>query len=176
MTFTSTRLPEVQIVQSETLSDDRGSLEVAFHVDIFEAHGLVGRVAQLNCVINRRRGTLRGMHYQKPPFEEAKLVRPVRGAVFDVAVDMRPDSPRFRQWVGVELSAGQGRMLYIPPGFAHGYQTLSDDTEIVYVVSSVFSPSHQGGIRWDDPAIGIKWPLGTPSVIHQRDASYADLA
>jgi dTDP-4-dehydrorhamnose 3,5-epimerase len=115
------------------------------------------------------------LHYQRAPFEEAKLIRAIRGGVFDVGVDMRPDSPTFRQWVGVELKAGQGRMLYIPPGFAHGYQTLADDTEILYVVSAVYEPSHQMGVRWDDPTIGIKWPLGTPSVIHERDASYADL-
>jgi dTDP-4-dehydrorhamnose 3,5-epimerase len=163
------------IVQGEKRTDDRGSLEVAWHTDVFAARGLVGRIAQCNYVTNRHRGTIRGLHYQRAPFEEAKLIRAIRGGVFDVGVDMRPDSPTFRQWVGVELKAGQGRMLYIPPGFAHGYQTLADDTEILYVVSAVYEPSHQMGVRWDDPTIGIKWPLGTPSVIHERDASYADL-
>ena len=176
MTFTATRLPEVLIVEAEKLSDDRGSLEVGFHAELFAARGLDTRVAQLNFVTNRRRGTIRGMHYQHAPFQEAKLVRPIRGAVFDVAVDMRSDSPTFRQWVGVELKAGEDKMLYIPAGFAHGYQTLTDDTQIVYIVSAAYAPGHQGGVRWNDPSIGIKWPLGTPTVIHARDAAYADLA
>jgi dTDP-4-dehydrorhamnose 3,5-epimerase len=176
MTFTSTRLPDVLIVQGEKIPDDRGSLEVAWHHDVFKARGLDARIAQFNYVSNTKRGTIRGMHYQLPPFQEAKLVRPIRGAVFDVAVDMRPDSPTFRQWVGVDLKAGQSRMLYLPPGFAHGYQTLADDTEVLYLVSAPYMPSHQAGVRWDDPAVGIKWPLGTPSVIHERDASYAYLA
>src|SRR5580765_5908438 len=168
MTLTSTRLPEVLIVQGERIPDGRGSLEVAWQQDIFKARGLDARIAQFNYVANKTRGTIRGMHYQTAPFEQAKLVRPIRGAVFDVAVDIRPESPTFRQWVGVELKAGQSRMIYIPTGFAHGYQTLTDDTEILYIVSAPYMPSHQVGLRWDDPAIGIKWQLGTPTVIHER--------
>jgi dTDP-4-dehydrorhamnose 3,5-epimerase len=125
---------------------------------------------------NHRRGTVRGMHYQSAPHQEVKVVRVVRGAIFDVAVDLRPGSPTFRQWVGVELSAANRRVLYVPTGLAHGYQTLEDDTDVLYFVSAPYVPALQQGVRWNDPAIGIDWPLGTPTIIHPRDAAYPDLA
>jgi dTDP-4-dehydrorhamnose 3,5-epimerase len=114
------------------------------------------------------------MHYQAAPFEEAKVIRVVRGSVFDVAVDLRPDSPAFGQWVGWELTADNRQMMYVPPGCAHGYQTLADDTEVFYFVSAAYSPPHQRGVRWNDPAFGIVWPLGQPTSIHERDATYPD--
>ena len=175
MTFQETRLPGVMLVDGARFPDARGTFEVAWQQQAFGARGLETTIAQLNVATNQRRGTVRGMHYQTAPFEEVKLIRPIRGAVFDVAVDLRPASPTFRQWVGVKLSADEGRMLYVPPGCAHGYQTLEDDTAVLYSVSAPYSPPHQRGFRWNDPAIGIEWPLGAPSVIDPRDASYPDL-
>jgi dTDP-4-dehydrorhamnose 3,5-epimerase len=114
------------------------------------------------------------MHFQAAPFQEAKVIRAVRGAIFDVAVDLRPDSPTFKQWTGHELTAENRQVMYVPPGCAHGYQTLDDDAEVFYFVSAPYSPPHQRGVRWNDPAFGIDWPLGAPVSIHERDASYPD--
>lgn len=175
MQLIGTALPEVWIIEAETFTDDRGSLTPAWMPAQCAARGLETEVAQLTLASNRRRGTLRGMHYQTAPVQEVKYVRAIRGAVYDVAVDMRLDSPTRYRWVGVELSASNRRMLYIPKGFAHGYQTLTDDTEILYLVSAPYSPAHQRGARWDDPAFGIDWPLGAPAVINARDAGYPDV-
>jgi len=131
-------------------------------------------VAQCNVSYNRLRGTLRGLHYQVSPHEEVKLVRCTAGTVFDVVVDIRPGSPTFRQWLGVELSAGNRKMLYIPEGFAHGFQTLEDDTELFYQMSKVHVPEAARGIKWDDPAIGITWPMA-PLVVSGRDQNYPKL-
>jgi len=174
ITFTETAIPGVLIVQSQRIRDERGALEVPWHEAPFAARGLETHVAQCNIATNPRRGTIRGMHYQAAPFEEVKVIRPIRGAVFDVVVDLRRDSPTFRRWVGVELDAAAGRMLYVPRGFAHGYQTLTDDAEVLYIVSAQYSPPHQRGVRWNDAAFGIEWPLGSPAVINPRDASYPD--
>ena len=134
--------------------------------------GLDARAAQTSLAWNRERGTIRGLHYQSPPFEEVKVVRPLRGTVFDVAVDLRPDSPTFLRWFGVQLDWQSQRMLYIPAGCAHGYQTLTDDALVSYVVSTRYMPSHQQGIRWDDPAVNVAWPLGPPTRISPRDAGF----
>jgi len=174
MTFQETSLPGVWIVDSDVFPDDRGTFVRAWIPDEFSARGLETGIAQCSLSSNHRRGTIRGMHYQAPPFEEVKVIRAVRGTVFDVAVDLRPGSPTFCRWVGVELSAANRRLLYIPQGFAHGYQTLSDDTELLYFVSAPYVPEHQRGVRWNDPALAIDWPLGSPSVIHERDATYPD--
>jgi dTDP-4-dehydrorhamnose 3,5-epimerase len=115
-----------------------------------------------------------GLHWQVPPVEQVKSVRVTRGAVFDVVVDLRAGSATFGQWVGVELSADNRRLLYVPAGFAHGYQTLADDTDVFYFVSAPYSPRHETGVRWDDPAFGVEWPLGPPAVISPRDAGYPD--
>lgn len=174
MTFTETRIPDVLVVAPDVFADERGLFVRAWMPDEFAARGLETRIAQGSLALTRRRGTIRGMHFQAPPFEEAKIIRVVRGAVFDVAVDVRPDSPTFRQWVGCELSADNRQIMYIPPGCAHGYQTLADDTEVFYFVSAPYSPPHQRGVRWDDPAFGVVWPLGAPTSIHERDAGYPD--
>jgi dTDP-4-dehydrorhamnose 3,5-epimerase len=140
----------------------------------FAAVGLTDTFVQCNLVRNHRRGTLRGMHYQQAPLAETKLVRAIRGSIFDVAVDLRPDSPTFREWTGIQLSAGSPHLFYLPAGIAHGYQTLEDDAEVMYLVSSPYSAAHQTGVRWNDPAFGIDWPVTPPSIIHPRDASFPD--
>lgn len=176
MTFTETRIAGVWTIDSDVFPDDRGAFVRAWMPSEGAAHGLDTRIEQCSLASNHRRGTLRGMHYQSAPHEEAKVVRVVRGAIFDVAVDLRPASPTYRQWVGVELSAANRRVLYVPAGLAHGYQTLEDHTDVLYFVSAPYVPELQQGVRWNDPAIGIDWPLGAPTVIHPRDAAYPDLS
>jgi dTDP-4-dehydrorhamnose 3,5-epimerase len=174
MDFATTDLAGVWIVTPPTFEDDRGSFSVTWRPEPFAERGLDIRIAQASTVVTRKRGSIRGLHYQADPFAETKTVRVVRGAIFDVAVDLRPDSPTYLKWVGSELSADNRQMMYIPAGFAHGYQTLADDTEVFYLVSAPYSPPHQRGARWNDPAFGIAWPLGAPSQIHERDAAYPD--
>jgi len=175
MTFTETKIPGVLIVTPDVFTDERGDFVPAWLPDEFASRGLDARVVQGSLARTRRRGAIRGMHYQAPPFEETKIVRVVGGAIFDVAIDLRPDSPTLHQWVGVELTAGNRLSVHIPPGCAHGYQTLADETEVFYFVSAPYSPPHQRGVRWDDPAFGIQWPLGAPVSIHPRDAGYPDV-
>ncbi len=173
MTVTPTRLPGVFIVEPDVFRDDRGTIMPVWLGQSLGAHGLASSLAQCNVVRNYRRGTLRGMHYQRPPFEEVKLVGALRGRIFDVAVDLRPDSPTYRQWTGLEIDAEAPRLLYLPVGIAHGYQTLTDDAEVLYFVTAPYSAEHQRGVRWDDPAFAIAWPLA-PTTMHPRDASYPD--
>lgn len=174
MIFTETAIAGVFIVDPDVYHDDRGAFVRAWMPDEFAARGLETRIAQGSLASSRARGTIRGMHYQAEPFAEAKIVRVVRGAVYDVIVDLRPESPTYRRWVGTELSETNRRIMYAPPGCAHGYQTLVDDTEVFYFVSAPYSPDHQRGVRWNDPAFGVTWPLGPPTRIHQRDATYPD--
>jgi len=174
MTFTETTIPGVLLVDADVFSDERGSFEPAWVPEVFARRGLETTIAQGSFARTRQRGTVRGMHFQAAPFEEVKIIRVIAGAVYDVAVDLRPESPTYRQWVGVELSASNRRMMYIPRGCAHGYQTLADDTEVFYFVSAPYSPPHQRGVRWNDPAFGIDWPLGTPALINERDATFPD--
>jgi dTDP-4-dehydrorhamnose 3,5-epimerase len=174
VTFTDTKIPGLVVVNYDVFPDDRGLFAITWTEKDFAARGLDTRISQCNVSANKSRGTIRGLHFQADPFAEVKIVRTTRGAIFDVAVDLRRDSPTFRQWVGVELSAVNHRQLYLPPGCAHGYQTLTEDAEIVYFVSAPYSPPHQRGVRWNDPAFGIEWPLGAPAVIHPRDDSYPD--
>ena len=174
MKFTPTSIAGVVVVTPDVFEDERGLFARAWMPDEFAAQGLETRIAQGSLALTHRKGTIRGMHFQAAPFEEAKVVRAVRGGIYDVAVDLRPDSPTFRQWTGHELTAENRQIMYVPPGCAHGYQTLTDDAEVFYFVSAPYSPPHQRGVRWNDPAFGIKWPLGAPSSIHDRDAGYAD--
>jgi dTDP-4-dehydrorhamnose 3,5-epimerase len=174
MKFTETNIAGVLIVESDVFEDERGWFAATWVPEALQARGLDPRVAQSSLAWNRERGTIRGLHYQSAPFEEVKLVRPVRGSVFDVAVDVRPDSPTFLQWVGVELAWTSHRMLYVPHGCAHGYQTLTDDVLVSYVSSAPYSVTHQQGLRWDDPAVGVRWPLGPPTRLSPRDAAYPD--
>ena len=174
MEFTSTAIEGVWLVTPDIFEDSRGAFVRAWMPDEFAERGLETGIAQGSLAFTRERGSIRGLHYQEAPFDEAKVIRVVAGAVFDVAVDLRPDSPTFRQWVGCELSAANRQVMYIPKGCAHGYQTLAADTEVFYFVSAPYSPPHQRGVRWNDPAFGVEWPLGAPSHIHPRDANYPD--
>ena len=169
-----TTIAGVWIVTPDVFHDERGQFVRAWMPEEFASRDLDTRIAQGSLALTHRRGSIRGLHYQTAPFEEAKVIRAVRGGVFDVAVDLRRDSPTFLQWVGTELTADNRRVMYIPPGCAHGYQTLADDTEVFYFVSAPYSPPHQRGVRWNDPAFGIEWPFGPPTSIHERDATYPD--
>ena len=155
------------------MEDDRGLFAYGFRADEFARHGLIPTIAQINLSHTRDRGTLRGMHFQVAPHEEAKTVRCVRGAAYDVIVDLRPGSPTCCRWFGTELTADNRRALYVPPGFAHGFQTLTDDVEVIYLVSAYYAPAHAGGVRWNDPAFRIAWPLD-PVKMHERDRTYPD--
>ena len=170
MIFTETALPGVFIVDLKIIEDERGFFSTAWNAHEFKARGLESEIAQYNISFNLKRGTLRGLHYQKSPHEEAKLVSCSRGAMFDVALDVRRDSPTRFKWISVELSAENHRMLYIPKGFAHGYQTLEDATEVHYQVSEYYHPESLAGLRWDDPLFDIRWPLPV-TVISERDLS-----
>jgi dTDP-4-dehydrorhamnose 3,5-epimerase len=174
MRIHETSIPGVRLIDSDVFADERGLFVRAWVASEFEALGLDTRITQASLATNRQRGTIRGLHYQTSPFEEVKLIRAVQGSVWDVALDLRPDSPAFGRWFGVELDAGNHRLLYIPHGVAHGYQTLTDDAAVFYFVSAPYSPEHQRGVRWDDPAFAIDWPLGPPAVLSDRDASFPD--
>jgi dTDP-4-dehydrorhamnose 3,5-epimerase len=171
--FTETPVPGAWLIELEPIADDRGWFARTFCAEEFAAHGLDPAVAQCNASFNARDGTLRGMHYQAEPHGEAKLVRCTRGAVFDAVVDLRPDSPAFCRWTGHELTASNGRMLYAPVGTAHGFVTLTDDTEVHYQMSYPYVPDAARGVRFDDPAFGIEWPV-TPTVISEKDRGYPD--
>ena len=171
MIFHETKLRGVFIIEPELIHDDRGFFACSWLAGEFERRGLNSALKQCNISFNGRRGTVRGMHFQNEPHQEAKLMRCTRGAIYDVAIDMRPDSPTRHQWVGVELTSENHRMLYIPEGFAQGYQTLTDDTELLYQISEYYHPESAGGVRWDDPVLGIQWPLPM-TVIAERDATY----
>ncbi len=173
MVFTETSLGGVYIIDPEPQADERGFFAQIWAPADFEARGLNPRIVQCGISTNTRKGTLRGMHYQVAPFAEAKLVRCTRGAIYDVMIDLRADSPTFTRWLAVELTAANHRMLYSPEGFAHGFQTLEDETEVCYQISERYSPEHARGVRWDDPAFGIRWPLA-PTVMIARDRTFPD--
>lgn len=174
MIFTETPLAGSYFIDPERLSDDRGFFARTWCVREFEAHGLDTRLVQCNISFNLRRGTLRGMHFQGEPHAEVKLVRCTSGAIHDVIVDLRPGSATLHRWFGVELSAANRRMLYIPRGFAHGFQTLADDVEVHYQMSDFFNAAASGGLRHDDPRLGIEWPLPV-AVISEKDLTYPPL-
>ena len=171
MKFTATEIEGVVIVDLEPASDDRGSFARLHCPQEFAAAGHPFVPQQTSLSRNLKAGTLRGLHYEAAPHEEAKLDRAPRGAIFDVAVDLRPASPTVRRWTGTQLSADNGRALLIGQGMAHGFITLEDDTDVLYQIDRVFEPGHGRGVRWNDPAFGIAWPA-TPLVISERDAAY----
>ena len=169
MLFLSTEISGVWLIEPELISDERGSFARTWCAREFEERGLNPGLVQCNISTNRQRGTLRGMHFQREPHAEAKLVRCTRGAIFDVIVDLRPGSPTFARWVGQELSADNHRMFYIPEGFAHGFQTLTDECELFYQMSHVYVSTSSAGVRWDDPTIGIRWPVRENCIVSERD-------
>jgi dTDP-4-dehydrorhamnose 3,5-epimerase len=171
--FTETRLADAFVIDLDPIADERGFFARAFCRREFEAHGLNPELAQCNISQNRRRGTLRGMHWQAAPRQEVKLVRCTRGAIHDVIIDLRRDSPTFAEHVSVTLSASNRRMLYVPEGFAHGFVTLADETEVFYQMSTFYAPESARGVRYDDPAFAIDWPTDIV-VISERDRSYPD--
>jgi dTDP-4-dehydrorhamnose 3,5-epimerase len=175
MKLLETSINGVMIVDHDRHGDERGFFARTFCAREFEAAGLRSTVAQANLAFNRQAGTLRGLHFQRPPAAEAKLVRCTRGRVFDVAVDIRPDSPSYLAHVGVVLDPEARRALYVPEGCAHGYLTLADDTEVSYLVSEFYTPEAEGGLRWDDPRLAIDWPAPV-HVVSAKDAGWPLLA
>jgi dTDP-4-dehydrorhamnose 3,5-epimerase len=171
MQFTPSRIPGGWVIDITPIHDRRGFFAATWLPDELRQHGIDPTVAQCNLAFNHKRGTLRGMHFQKAPHAQAKVVRATRGALLDVIVDLRPDSTTWRQWESFELTADNRRMLYIPPGLAHGYLTLTDDAEMSYQASSPWTPQAEAGVRWNDPAFGIKWPF-EPTVIAERDQTW----
>lgn len=173
MLFTETPLKGAYLIDVEQKSDDRGFFGRSWCKQEFETHGLNPALVQCNISFNKMRGTLRGMHYQSAPYEEAKLVRCTMGAIYDVIIDLRPRSNTFMQWLGVQLTADNHRALYISEGFAHGFQTLVHNSEILYQMSEFYHPEAARGLRWDDPAFGIEWPIDT-LIISDKDKNYSD--
>lgn len=173
MIFAPTKLPGATVVELKELRDDRGFFARSWCQREFQEQGLSANVVQANVSYNYRQGTLRGMHYQVSPYEESKLVRCTRGGVYDVIIDLRQGSPTFKQWIGVELTAANHRMLFVPEGFAHGFITLEDDTEVTYQVTQFYHPGSERGVRYNDPLFGIEWPIAV-AVISEKDKSWPD--
>jgi dTDP-4-dehydrorhamnose 3,5-epimerase len=171
MEFEATPIEGVHVVRPRKLVDERGFFARVSCEQELADQGLVGRFVQANTGVSARRGTLRGLHLQRPPHEEAKLVRCTRGRVWDVAVDLRPGSPTRTRWFGLELDADEHTMLYVPPGCAHGYLTLTDGAEVLYLTSAAYAPEAATGRRWDDPAFGIEWPAAV-EVVSEQDRSW----
>jgi dTDP-4-dehydrorhamnose 3,5-epimerase len=175
MRFEKTPLPGAWLIELDLLGDERGWFARTFDADEFARRGMNPAVVQCSASFNARRGTLRGLHYQAEPHGESKLVRCVRGAIFDVAVDVRADSSTFRRWHGVELSASNRLAFYIPAGLAHGFQTLTDDVEVLYQMGDPYVPDAARGVRYDDPAFGVQWPaIDGERIVSERDRSFAD--
>ncbi|MGB6744989.1 MAG: dTDP-4-dehydrorhamnose 3,5-epimerase [Terracidiphilus sp.] len=173
MIFHETKLEGVVVIEPEYYSDDRGFFARSWCEKTFQEHSLTPKIVQCNISMNKRIGTLRGMHYQIAPVEEAKLVRCMRGSIFDVAIDLRAHSKTFMQWTGIELTAENHLALYIPEGCAHGFLTMEEETEVFYQMSEYYHPEAQRGVRWNDPVFGIDWP-GTVQAIADRDREYPD--
>ena len=174
MIFTETHLQDAMIVDVERRGDERGYLARTFCEREFADHGLVMRFVQASTIFSPKRDTLRGLHFQEAPDQEVKVVRCTRGCARVTIVDLRPESPSHKQWLGVELSPENGRLLYVPKGFAQGYQTLTDDTEMAYQMSHEYVPESATGVRWDDPAFGIEWPPAQQRIISERDRAWPD--
>jgi dTDP-4-dehydrorhamnose 3,5-epimerase len=173
MIFTETKLKDAFIIQPERLGDQRGFFARTWCQREFEAHDLNPCLVQCNISFNKKKGTLRGMHYQTAPYEEAKLIRCTKGAIYDVIIDLRPDSRTIAQYMAVELTAENRTMLYVPKGFAHGFQTLTDNSEVFYQMSEFYVPQYARGVRWNDPAFAIEWPPDE-RIILERDQTYPD--
>lgn len=168
MIFKETKLKGSFILEIQKVEDERGFFGRAWCAKEMENHGLNVNIRQTNVSYNKLKGTLRGMHYQKSPFKECKVVRCTKGAIFDVIIDLRPDSPTYCEWFGIELTSENHKMIYIPEDFAHGFITMEDNTEITYMVSEFYAPGYEAALRWDDPKFNIKWPI-PPHVISSKD-------
>jgi dTDP-4-dehydrorhamnose 3,5-epimerase len=171
MIFKETPLPGAYVIEPERINDNRGFFARAWCKKELEQHGLKGEISQSNIGFSFRKGTFRGLHFQRPPHAEVKIVRCTRGSIFDVIVDLRPESPSYKHWFGVELSAENRKMIYVPEGMAQGYATLEDSTEINYHTSEFFNAESASGVRFDDPAFGIQWPV-VPAVVSEQDRNW----
>lgn len=174
MIFNETELKGAYIIDIQPIRDNRGYFSRAMCKREFDQFGLMSCFVQANLTYSPRRGTLRGFHYQVAPFEEVKLVRCTRGAIYDVIIDLRPDSPTFEQWRATELSADNHKTIYIPAGFAHGYQALLDDTEVYYQVGEFYTPEYDRGIRWNDATFAVQWPITPPPILSEKDQHWPD--
>jgi len=175
LNFRELSLAGAWVLEPDRKLDERGFFARTWDRELFRERGLNPELAQASTAFNERRATLRGLHFQRPPHAEAKVVRCTRGAVHDVLVDLRPEPPTFKRWAAVELSEDNGLSLYVPEGLAHGYLTLADATETSYFISTEYEPAAAGGVRWDDPAFGIDWPEA-PQVISDRDRAWPDFS
>ena len=171
MIFTETILKNAYVIELEKREDHRGFFARTWDKKEFEEHNLNSNLVQCNVSFSKKCGTLRGMHYQKKPFEESKVIRCVKGKIFDVIIDLRSSSSTFKKWFGVELTEENYKMLYVPEGFAHGFQTLEDNSEIIYQVSEFYTPNSELGIHWNDPAFNITWPI-EEKTITEKDNSW----
>ena len=171
MIFAKTNLSDTFVIDPETLNDERGFFARTWCKKEFKSHGLNGELVQCSISFNKKKGTLRGMHYQAPPYEETRLVRCTQGAIHDVIIDLRPDSSTYKRHLAIALTAENRKMIYVPPGLAHGFLTLEDNTEVFYQMSEYYEPTSTRGIRWDDTTFGIKWPIEI-QLISSRDQNY----
>jgi dTDP-4-dehydrorhamnose 3,5-epimerase len=174
MNFKETKLQGAFIIAIEPRADERGYFARSWCAQEFEVQGLTLNFVQSNLAVTRHAGTLRGLHYQVYPYEEVKLIRCTRGSIYDVIVDLRPHSPTYKEWIGVELTADNHLMILAPAGFGHGYQTLEKDCEVSYQVSQAYRPDAEKGIRWNDPLFGIEWPISPPRLISEKDKNLPD--
>lgn len=176
MRFTETPISGAWLVDLDRMEDERGFFARAWSAREFADRGLATVFPDVNFSLSTRKGTIRGMHYQKSPHEEAKFVRCVRGALFDVVIDLRPGSPTFLKWAGFEIRASEYRAIYVPPGCAHGIQSLEDHTEMLYMVSACYQPAAEAGIRWNDPFFGVEWPDVGERIVSEKDQSWPDFS
>src|SRR5215213_2933161 len=173
--FKDTKLEGAYVIEPEKFEDHRGLFARSFSQGEFAEHGLRSQFVESGISFNYRKYTVRGMHWQAPPNAQAKLVRCTRGAIFDVMIDLRPESPTYKQWFAKELTAQNRLMLYIPEGFAHGYQSLEDETEMFYLLSGAYAPASERGVRWNDPAFAIAWPETERIILNERDRTFPDV-
>ena len=172
MIFKETAVKDALIIELEKFTDDRGFFARGWCAKEFEANGIAKPFVQANVAYTKKRGTIRGLHYQVSPYEESKLIRCVKGALYDIIIDLRKESPTYKQWMGVELNEDNYRMLYVPEGFAHSYQTLEDNTEVFYPVSAFYHPAAERGIRWNDPAFSVTWPITENVILSEKDQTW----
>jgi dTDP-4-dehydrorhamnose 3,5-epimerase len=174
MIFKETCLPGSYTIELEEHSDERGFFARAWCRNELKTHGLNFNIAQANFAFTQKKGTIRGMHYQIAPNQEVKMMRCIKGAIYDVIIDLRPESSTYKQWFGVQLSSENRKMLYVPEGFAHGYQSLTDNVETYYLVSDFYAPESERAVRWNDPAFLIKWPINANLIISDKDRNWPD--